>query len=77
MCMNPQGQAIYTQLGRRDEEGFTPDRRLGVGEKWKDRHPEYVAPQAKDIPLGDGLSHAAKFSLLNRREKIRQAVEGT
>ena len=31
---------------------------------------------AKDVPLGDGLADQAKLSILNRRERIRQAVEG-
>jgi hypothetical protein len=30
----------------------------------------------KDVPLGSGLAGNAKNSILERRERIRQAVEG-
>lgn len=33
-------------------------------------------PNAVDVPLGDGFAGAARHSILSRRERIRQAVEG-
>ena len=33
-------------------------------------------PSATEIPLGDGLAGTARASILSRRERIRQAVEG-
>ncbi len=32
--------------------------------------------QATDVPLGTGLADIAKTSLLSRRDRIRQSVEG-
>lgn len=31
---------------------------------------------ATEVPLGSGLADAAKLSIMDRRERIRKAVEG-
>lgn len=77
MCIaNSEQAAIFTKLGRRTADGtFTPDRKLLPGEHWADRNKPTPTPRATDVPLGDGMLSAARLSILQRREKIRQAVE--
>ena len=78
MCTSMAQSMIQTAQGVRASGGqFTPDSQLGVGAKWRDRHPKAAAPSAEDVPLGSGLTNLAKTSILNRREQIRNAVEGS
>lgn len=34
-----------------------------------------IPKTAEEVPLGDGLADQARLSILQRRERIRQAVE--
>lgn len=75
MCTSMAGDLIQTAAGQRTADGvFTPDRELGIGQKWKDRHPAYRKPQPTDVPLGDGMLDAGSRAIQSRRERIREAL---
>lgn len=48
---------------------------MGQDDKPKDDS-KVVPASAVDVPLGQGLAGQARLSILSRRERIRQAVEG-
>lgn len=70
MCIANQGrESVKTINGTRYADGeFDPSLKL----KREVKPP----PRASDVPLGEGLADAAKLSILSRRERIREAVDG-
>lgn len=47
-----------------------------IAPKQDDEQKLAIPKTAEEVPLGDGLAEAARLSILQRRERIRQAVEG-
>lgn len=70
MCGPRGAEAIYTENGRRGQDGdFTSNSKLKPGERWADR-----PTRSTDVPLGDGMADAARLSILTRRDRIAEAV---
>lgn len=55
----------------------TGDRKAAVSGLRSEPSDEQKKPTAADVPLGDGLADAARLSILNRRDRLRAALDET